>query len=349
MTDNPSPAAQNMGATPPPTPEEADAESRQAKARERFAKSGLHDHLAGELERLESPLSRLKTGWERLDAALGGGLEVPSLTILGAAPKSGKSTWAQIVAERHAEAGGAVFYLDLENGRRRFLRRMLCRRARLGPSQVAKALRDSKSGTFTSREEVDRWNEAKDWIGKIGPDFALETNPNLAAESLEALVAEAKEAAKGRPLLVVVDSLQRLPVLGDDRRLGVDRWLDRLERLRNDQGAAVLVISELKRSQGGKYEAHESAFKESGRIEYIADLALTLTRPTADEDKEATASLRVELCREADADPRGEVATYRPLFPWYGLEEAAPERVERKQAEKSGRASEPPRVNMGDD
>ena len=57
---------------------------------------------------------------------------------------------------------------------------------------------------------------------------------------------------------------------------------------------------------------------------------MTLTRPTADEGTEARSTLRVELARDCDDDPRGEVADYRPLFPFYGLEEVEQEKRQPK-------------------
>jgi hypothetical protein len=97
------------------------------------------------------------------------------------------------------------------------------------------------------------------------------------------------------------------------------------ERLRIELDAAILVISEIRRSGRGEYTAHEASFKESGGIEYAADLAMTLTRPRADErKKELISTLRVELARDSDGDPRGDIASYRPMFPWYGLEEEDP-------------------------
>jgi replicative DNA helicase len=299
--------------------------------------AGMPDELAGlsiagalakEETALETGTKHVVTGWSRLDCALGGGFGVPSLNILGAAPKSGKSTWAQIIAERHAEAGGFVYYLDLENGRRRFMRRMLCRRAQLGGAQVAAALRTRRSGVFDSLGEVERWNKAKQWVReKLASGFLVEfTPPRNFAER----IAAARERAGDRQLLVVLDSLQKLPMGLEDRRAGVDAWVRLLERLRHEYEAAVLLISEIKRDQKGQYTAHEAAFKESGGIEYAADLAITLTRPTANESAEACSTLRVELARDCDDDPRGELAAYRPRFPFYGLEEIEPEKRQPK-------------------
>jgi len=294
-------------------------ERRTAEAPDEFAALSISAALAKEEAALEDGSKRLPTGWPRLDRALGGGFGIPSLNILGAAPKSGKSTWAQIIAERHVEGGGFVYYLDLENGRRRFVRRLLCRRSRLGAAQVAVALRAHRRGVFESRDHVASWDAAKCWVQKtLATGLLVEFTP---PRDFAARIAAVRQRAGERPLLVVVDSLQKLPMRLEDRRAGVDAWMRLLERLRHDHEAAVLLISEIKRDPKGQYTAHEAAFKESGGIEYSADLALTLTRPTADESADACSTLRVELARDCDDDPRGEVAAYRAQYPFHGLEE----------------------------
>lgn len=291
--------------------------------------------LALEEARIEGGVERVPTGWPKLDAALGGGLIVPSLNVLGAAPKSGKSTWAQIVATRHVEAGGVAYVLDLENGRRRFLRQMLSRHAQLGPQQVAQALADDRAGAFESRGEVERWAAAKAWLrSTLAAGLFVEFTP---PGDFSARIAGARRAAGDRKLLVVVDSLQKLPGdPRDDRRTAVDKWIKLFERLRYEYETTLLVISEIRRGKEG-YAAREDAFKESGGIEYAADLAMTLDRAAADEDEgeQPVATLRVELARDCDEDPRGDVASYTPVRPFYGLQELEPvPRVARRRGRK---------------
>ncbi|WP_157061347.1 DnaB-like helicase C-terminal domain-containing protein [Anaeromyxobacter dehalogenans] len=287
--------------------------------------------------RLERGTERIATGWTRLDAALGGGLAVPSLVVLGAPPKAGKSSWSQILAVRHVEAGGVAYVLDLENGPRRVLRQIMCRRAEVGPGEAARALADRRTGVFTSREAVERWNAAKAWLRTtLGPSLFLECTPPA---DLEARVAGVRQVAGDRKLLLVVDSLQKLPGdPRDDRRTTIDKWIRTFERLRYQFDATILVISEIRRGREG-YAAREDAFKESGGIEYGCDLAMTLNRPAADEDTEAPATLRVELARDTEEDPRGEVASYRAVRPWYGLEEVDP--VPLSKGRRGGRGPEP--------
>jgi hypothetical protein len=218
------------------------------------------------------------------------------------------------------------------------MRRLLCRHAQLGGAQVAAALRARRLGAFESLNQVERWNKAKQWVQqKLAPGFHVEFTP---PKDFAARVAALREKAGDRQLLIVLDSLQKLPMDLEDRRAGVDAWVRLLERLRHEHEAAVLLISEIKRDQKGQYTPHEAAFKESGGIEYAADLAMTLTRPTADENADACSTLRVELARDCDEDPRGEVAGYRPLFPFYGIEEIEPEK--RQPRSRNGASSRRP-------
>jgi hypothetical protein len=289
-------------------------EVRRASAAARLASLSPRTALNAEGDALEAGVPFVPTGWTRLDAALGGGLAIPSLNVLGAAPKSGKSTWAQIVAVRHVEAGGVAYCLDLENGRRRYFGRLLCRLAGIGPKE---AQRDR----FTSKAAAAKWTVAKAKLRDELGGLLVEFSP---PENLEERLRDVRAFAGERRLLIVIDSLQKLPGSLEDRRATIDGWIRFLERLRLDLDAAILVISEIKRNGKGEYQAHESAFKESGLIEYAADLAMTLTRPRADEDEEAVSTLRVELARDCDEDPRGDVASYAPVRPFYGLEERDP-------------------------
>ncbi len=70
------------------------------------------------------------------------------------------------------------------------------------------------------------------------------------------------------PALVVVDSLQKLPTKLDQRRAGIDGWLAKFERLKED-GYSVLLISEVNGFGG---------FKESSEIEYTVDFGMQLRR-----------------------------------------------------------------------
>lgn len=76
------------------------------------------------------------------------------------------------------------------------------------------------------------------------------------------------------PALVVIDSVQKLPTNFMYHKSGLDKWVHRLEYLKK-RGYHVLLVSEVPRSQYNS-DAYIGAFKETGEIEYAANLGLQL-------------------------------------------------------------------------
>lgn len=78
----------------------------------------------------------------------------------------------------------------------------------------------------------------------------------------------------GSPALIIIDSVQSLPTYGDQRRIGLDRWIHRLDQLKK-RGFSILLISEVSRSQYNQ-DPYIGAFKETGDIEYKADAGIQM-------------------------------------------------------------------------
>lgn len=76
------------------------------------------------------------------------------------------------------------------------------------------------------------------------------------------------------PAVIVIDSVQKLPGSSEHRREALDKWVHRLENLKK-RGYHVLLISEIPRSQYNQ-DAYIGAFKETGALEYAADMAMQL-------------------------------------------------------------------------
>jgi replicative DNA helicase len=125
--------------------------------------------------------------------------------------------------------------------------------------------------------------------------------------------------------LVVVDSLHKLPFKNlSERRTGIDEWLRHMESIRDEQGVAFLVVSELSRGQSGRYDEKPdlSLFKESGDIEYSADNAIILS-PDWDplspfSSKERKSTLWLVASRENNP---GKIADYLLEYPYWGFKE----------------------------
>lgn len=213
------------------------------------------------------------------DVPLAGGLQVPSFTILGAKPKCGKSTLVTFIADNVVAAGHFVYYLDFENGIKRTFKRLLSRLSRMGLDQMP--ARESHM-----RQNSSDFKDAKEVVtnGYLSKRFFLETNRKLNKEDLEKRVAAIWGMAQSekKKMVLIVDSVQKLWMENmSDRRSGIDAWLRFFEHMRDKYDIAILATSELKRpSEGQIYKANEISLKESGDMEYTADMVISLDRPS---------------------------------------------------------------------
>lgn len=113
------------------------------------------------------------------------------------------------------------------------------------------------------------------------------------------------------PALVVVDSLQTLPVGVEFRKAGLDAWIRRFKGLRK-RGYYFVLVSEMPRSRYGA-PPFVGAFKESGDIEYAADLAWQLT-PTG-------FGAELHVVKNRHGALRGLAATLTRVRHWLWVEE----------------------------
>ena len=87
-------------------------------------------------------------------------------------------------------------------------------------------------------------------------------------ESIQTL--ESDLIAVPAPAFIVIDSIQQLPTKTEYRRVSMDQWVNRMMGMKR-LGYHVLMVSEKGRAEYGK--ARLSGFKESGEIEFRADVA----------------------------------------------------------------------------
>jgi hypothetical protein len=155
---------------------------------------------------------------------------------IGGEPAVGKSALAWQVTLDVALQNVPVLYYDFENG--------------------FQVLMDRTRSIF--KGNLDRIREA--------------TNKVYIRESIRSLDSDLARLAP--PALVVIDSIQKLPGSVEYRRSSLDRWIHRLEALKK-RGYYVLLVSEISRGNYGS-EAYIGAYKESGEIEYSADMGVHL-------------------------------------------------------------------------
>lgn len=216
------------------------------------------------------------TGFPDLDAAINGGLRC-GLTILGAVASAGKTSLLAQVCDYVAAHGRPCLFVSCEQSAKELVAKSLSR------MMAARGFKDVTLWEMTGKYR-DAWPDEKnaallDAVERYSDDIApmvsileAEAAPTVAdiAEKAAAL-----EARTGKAPVVFVDFLQLLAPANDRAtdKQAVDANLSELRRL--SRRMPVVAISSLNRSSYTGAIAMDS-FKESGGVEYSADILLGL-------------------------------------------------------------------------
>lgn len=225
-------------------------------------------------------IHRLSTGMKNLDCALGGGI-TPGLYVLGAIPNLGKSTLALQIAQNISAGGNPVLFFSMEMPKTRIASKALSRQIFMNtrnPRYSSDMLLNEESAADTTL-----WKQVDIARAQVAEDcknlYVIERDDMIcSAKDIEKIVAQfmADQTDEKKPV-VVVDYLQ---ILSGDRtssfvsdRAIVDSNIRILTTLSTQKKIPVLVISAFNRTN---YQTQVSmeAFKESGAIEYSADVIL---------------------------------------------------------------------------
>lgn len=225
---------------------------------------------------------------------------------IGAPPKVGKSTLTVQIASEVARQGFPVLYYDFENGYNRLVLKLLARSTRIHPDLIQ----------LGSEEHGDRIDAGKQTLKQWTRTLYVENDRKLAEDTISSQVEHVKALTGHDRVLIVVDSVQKLPMNLTSRREGIDNWIRFLEGLRDRENAALILISELARS--GYEQCGISSWKESGDLEYSFDHMIQLKRKNPDDPKGVELSLNMIASRELEP---GEIATYRSIRPYWYFEE----------------------------
>lgn len=274
---------------------------------------GVHDVLdvALEISAGQADRERIPTGLQTLDEALGGGLPAGGLVTLGATSSTGKTTFALQVADHIAASGRPVLFVTIEQSRYELVAKSVSRLMRLQAKKFG--WYSVGAGEIQSAKAREAWDEGtKDAFsgacGKYGATIApnlyvMETDEQPKAEQV-AKAAKAIEEQRGVAPVVFIDYLQLLAPASDrmTEKQAVDRNVMDLRHLARDMATCVFVISSLNR---GSYSTGVTleAFKESGAIEYGADVLLGMQpRGLADKLEDASEAKQKKVARQVERE-----------------------------------------------
>lgn len=244
-----------------------------------------------------------KTGFENLDRQCGG--LYPGLYVIGAISSLGKTTFIHQMGDQLAAAGDHVLFFSLEQNRLEMVTKSLSRITGRHNKSTAVSAINIRSGKL-SKEVIaaaEEYNTIADRVSIVECNF--DTNINFILSYTRAYM----EANPGVKPIVIVDYLQIIPPT-DPRQSDkekVDNIVRGLKKLQSDNDLVIFVVSSINRANYLSPIDFES-FKESGGIEYTADVVWGLQLQILNDDlfnSEKKIKEKREKVREAKkANPR---------------------------------------------
>lgn len=225
----------------------------------------------------------LSTGFPALDRALDGGL-YDGFYVLGAISSLGKTAFCMQLADQLAQQGRDVLIFSLEMTAFELMARSVSRETFLADATAKKSLSKTVRGVLDGKRyphyppaEITHLAEAKARYGSYAKHLWFrEGDHETSLDFIRAEVARHIRETGVRPV-VLIDYLQIIaPVdVHFTDKQNLDRIVCSLKKLSREQELTILAISSFNR-ENYNMEVSMSAFKESGGIDYSADVLIGL-------------------------------------------------------------------------
>ena len=287
----------------------ANEERRQAmtetKVQATGNKSGIEvfsftDYFSGEFFRdIEetAKYAERKTGFENIDAAQ---VFMPGVYVLGALPASGKTTFAWQLLNQLAESGESCIYCSFEMSKAELFTKSVVRELYKKNPAMSERLNLTSANI---RRGAMRWSSE---LQEQAAVFAQSATNLLVAELSDTSVTELIEGLKplvaevDRSPVICLDYLQIIPSKGSKALSSKEKIDDVMLRLKDFQrttNATLLVISSFNR-ENYYQKVSFSSFKESGAIEYSADVIWGLENYGVDAEGKLDKDEIIKISRE---------------------------------------------------
>jgi replicative DNA helicase len=227
----------------------------------------------------EHDFQGLDTGFPHLNRVING--LGAGLVILAASPSTGKTTFAKQVADQVVEGNkdAACLFVSLEQSKEELRIKTISRLSGVENRDIQRGRLDPTS------EAWEKIVEGKEEFSVFADRMLiLEGNRSTTADRIRLAARRLRHKTQVARLLIVVDYLHILPTDEDfkDIRQKVNFVTSELRRIGRDLDCPVLAISSINRASYEKGKPGLDVFKESGDIEFSADVALVMTE---DKDK----------------------------------------------------------------
>ena len=193
----------------------------------------------------------------------------PGLYVIGATPAAGKTTFCWQLLEQLARNGETCIYCSYEMSQLELFSKSLARELFKRVPNTELTAADIRRGAWSLQLAATRDDFAKSKL-----DLSI---LELQDESVDDLLSLLKPLCldKAKAPVVCLDYLQIVPSSRDSAKLGVDDSVRKLKKFQRDTNTTFIVISSFNRTNYTQSVSFES-FKESGNIEYTADVVWAL-------------------------------------------------------------------------
>ena len=223
------------------------------------------NHLKADIASLKNYATRL-TGFKNVDEQQ---FFSPGLYVIGATPAAGKTTFCWQLLEQLAESGEDCIYCSYEMSNIELFTKTAARRLFLKDKQTSLTAADIRRGSWSAQLD--------NVISEVANSKINLQVLKLQDESIDELLIRLKPLCldKQKAPVICLDYLQIVPSSKESTKLGVDDSVRKLKKFQRDTNTTFIVISSFNRANYTQGVSFES-FKESGNIEYTADVVWAL-------------------------------------------------------------------------
>lgn len=223
------------------------------------------NHLKADIDSLKNYSSRL-TSFKNIDDQQ---FFSPGLYVIGATPAAGKTTFCWQLLEQLAENGEDCIYCSYEMSKLELFTKTAARRLFLNDKRTTLTATDIRRGSWSAQLD--------NVISEVANSKTNLQVLEMQDESIDELLIRLKPLCfdKQNAPIICLDYLQIVPSSKESTKLGVDDSVRKLKKFQRDTNSTFIVISSFNRANYTQGVSFES-FKESGNIEYTADVVWAL-------------------------------------------------------------------------
>ena len=229
----------------------------------------LTDYFANQLKNDIASLKNYatrKTGFNNIDDQQ---FFSPGLYVIGATPAAGKTTFCWQLLEQLAERGETCIYCSYEMSGLELFTKTASRKLFLKDKTNSLTAADIRRGSWS--------NQLDSVINEVANSQSNLQIMELQDENIDELLCRLRShcSDKAKAPVVCLDYLQIVPTGRESAKLGIDDSVRKLKKFQRDTNTTFIVISSFNRTNYTQSVSFES-FKESGNIEYTADVVWAL-------------------------------------------------------------------------